>query len=85
MSAHEVPQATPLDPSDILTSAELAERLKVNPCWVYNKLRRGENCLPAIFLGRYLRFSWSAVSQWLQRQQRVTRARKSRRRNAVTR
>jgi hypothetical protein len=52
--------ATVLLPADILTVAELAERLKVQSSWVYEN-QRSEKPVPALHCGRYLRFSWSAV------------------------
>jgi len=60
---------SPFDPSQILTLAELAERWKVSQRWVYEKSRRRcQNPLPAIRIGRYLRFNWLEVSVWLHRQ-----------------
>src|SRR5467141_1232205 len=59
----------PVDPSQILTLTELAERLKVSERWVYEKSRRRcQNPLPVIRIGRYLRFNWLEVSVWLHRQ-----------------
>jgi predicted DNA-binding transcriptional regulator AlpA len=59
-----------LNPADILTVPELAARLKVRPTWVYEHLReRGENPLPTIRVGKYLRFSWPVVCAWLQSRQ----------------
>lgn len=68
-----VPISQPrLDPSDILTPAELAARLKVSKSWVFEQTRgrakvRNENPLPCIRLGKYLRFSWVQVSEWMLR------------------
>ena len=57
---------SPIDPSQILTLKELAERLKVSERWVYEKSRRRcQNPLPTIRIGRYLRFLWTDVSSWL--------------------
>ena len=57
---------SPIDPSLILTLEELAARLKVSERWCYEKTRsRCQNPLPAIRIGRYLRFNWLAVSAWL--------------------
>jgi excisionase family DNA binding protein len=54
-------------PADILTPDELAARLKVSRSWVYEKMRsRSENPLPVFRIGKYVRFSWVAVSGWLQ-------------------
>lgn len=61
----------PIDPSQILTLAELAERLKVSERWVYEKTRRRTpNPLPTIRIGRYLRFNWISVSAWLNEQEK---------------
>lgn len=66
-----VESPSPVDPSQILTLAELAERLKVSERWVYEKSRRRcLNPLPCIRIGRYLRFDWSSVSSWLRQQER---------------
>ncbi|HXT74372.1 MAG TPA: helix-turn-helix domain-containing protein [Candidatus Angelobacter sp.] len=58
-----------LDPKDILTPEELAEKLKVGISWVYEKSRaRGKHNgvpLPCLRLGRYLRFSWPDVVEWM--------------------
>jgi excisionase family DNA binding protein len=68
-SAVEAPSVLPIDPSQILTFSEIAERLKVSDRWVYEKTRaRCQNPLPTIRIGRYLRFHWLDVSAWLQRQ-----------------
>jgi excisionase family DNA binding protein len=64
----ETPTSTTLvDSRNILTPAQLAERLQVSPSWVRQKTRsRCPNPLPHYKIGRYLRFDWSAVSAWLQ-------------------
>jgi excisionase family DNA binding protein len=70
---------TILNPSDILTPDELAARLKVRRTWVYDQMRhRSRNSLPAIKLGRYLRFNWPSVCEWMQAQS-VANERKKRR------
>lgn len=60
----------PLDPSDLLTPEQLAARLQVPKSWVYEQTKRratvrNENPMPCIRLGKYLRFSWIEVSNWL--------------------
>ena len=56
---------------ELLTVAELAQWLKVPPSWIYERTRRrGEERLPYIKLGRYLRFEAAAVKVYLDRQRR---------------
>lgn len=59
-----------LEPSDILTPKQLAERLQVPKSWVFEQTRqrakvRNDKPLPCIRLGKYLRFSWVAVCEWM--------------------
>jgi hypothetical protein len=59
-----------IDPADLLTPEELAARLKVSKSWVFEQTRqrasvRNKTPLPCIRMGKYLRFSWAQVSQWL--------------------
>ena len=58
--------STTLNPEDILTPDELAARLKVRRTWVYEQTRaRNRNPLPRLRTGRYLRFDWKKVVEWL--------------------
>jgi excisionase family DNA binding protein len=60
-----------LDPNDILTPAELAVRLKVPETWIYEKTRgRCLDPLPCMRIGRYIRFNWTAVVEWLKKGER---------------
>jgi hypothetical protein len=68
-------QTARLEPSDLLTPEELADRLKVSPSWVFEQTRarskvRNKNPLPCIRLGKYLRFSWLAVCAWMSQNNR---------------
>jgi excisionase family DNA binding protein len=66
---NSVERAVPIDPSHILTLAEISARLKVSERWVYEKTRhRCRNPLPSIRIGRFLRFHWLDVSAWLRQQ-----------------
>ncbi len=50
-----------------LTVSEVAAVLKVPVSWVYERTRRsGSDRIPHIKLGKYLRFRWAAVRQWLE-------------------
>jgi hypothetical protein len=59
-----------LNPGDILTPQQLADRLQVPKSWIFEQTRqrskvRNMRPLPCLRLGKYLRFSWVAVSEWL--------------------
>jgi hypothetical protein len=60
-----------LNHNETLTPEQLAERLKVGVNWVYEKCRgRGQHnrtALPVLRGGRYLRFYWPDVCEWLRR------------------
>jgi hypothetical protein len=58
------------DPADLLTPAQLAERLQVSASWIFEQTRkrarvRNGNPLPCIRLGKYIRFSWVKVCEWM--------------------
>jgi hypothetical protein len=58
-----------LSPVDILTPEQLADRLQVAVSWVYEKTREGGKHggkpLPVLRVGRYLRFSWPDIVEWM--------------------
>jgi len=55
-----------LAPENILTPEELADRLKVPRTWVFEKTRsRCQNPIPHFRIGRYIRFDWTRVVEWL--------------------
>lgn len=59
--------------NEILTPAQVAERLQVKTTWVYEQTRhradvRNYDPFLHIKMGRYLRFDWQDVLQWLERQ-----------------
>ena len=56
---------TRLEPGDILTPQELAQRLKVRVRFLYEVAARENNPLPCLHCGRYLRFCWPDVCAWL--------------------
>lgn len=57
-----------LEPERILTPQELAARLKVPVSWIYEKTRsRSRDPLPVIRLGRYMRFDWPDIVDWIER------------------
>ena len=53
---------------EIITAAELAKRLQVPESWIRSRVRSRTPIaeqLPHIALGRYIRFDWGAVMDWL--------------------
>jgi excisionase family DNA binding protein len=60
------PQSNTFSPADLLTPAELAERLKVPQSWVYEQMRPSHHSsMPVLRAGRHLRFSWTAICAWM--------------------
>ena len=54
---------------DLLTTDELAEVLKVPKSWVYEKTRdKGNDSIPRVRVGKYVRFNIHDVLEWLKRQ-----------------
>jgi excisionase family DNA binding protein len=52
---------------ELLTVPEVAAALKVPVSWVYERTRRsGTDQIPHFKLGKYLRFRWSTVREWLE-------------------
>jgi len=55
---------------ELLTISELAEKLKVTKSWLYAQSRiKGENSIPKLRVGKYIRFDESEVLQWLKEKQ----------------
>ncbi len=59
---------------ELLTPQELAARLKVKVSWVYEQSRsragiRNPTPLPYRKVGKYLRFAWSEIVEWLDKLQ----------------
>jgi excisionase family DNA binding protein len=64
--------AVPISPDDVLTLAEVADRLKQPPSTIYSLTRsRSVRRLPHMRCGKRLLFSWSQVSEWLRASQAV--------------
>ena len=52
----------------LLTASEVAERLSVPESWVRAETRAGR--IPHLALGRYKRYEWEAVADWLEDQRK---------------
>jgi excisionase family DNA binding protein len=60
------------DIDELMTVKEIAAQLKVPVSWVYQRTRRrGNERIPHLKLGKYLRFSASEVTTWLQQLRQI--------------
>ena len=50
-----------MNPSELITAKELAKRLKVQVSWVYRRTRLGQEAIPHVRMGKYVRFDWEEV------------------------
>ena len=58
-----------MENNNFLTIEELANRLKVRKSWLYSRTREtGPGTMPKLRLGKYLRFDYQAVMDWLRKQ-----------------
>lgn len=58
--------------NDVMTVSEVADYLRLNPQTVYRKAKAGE--LPALRIGRAIRFHRAELEQWLRSSTTVTSA-----------
>lgn len=55
----------------LVTINEMAEILKVKPSWLYFRtMQTGEDAIPFIRVGKYIRFNADDVMQWIRKQNR---------------
>lgn len=47
--------------SELITAKELAKRLNVQVSWVYRRTRLGQEAIPHVKMGKYVRFDWEEV------------------------
>lgn len=56
----------------LLEVEELSQILKVPKSWIYSQTRQiGPGTIPLIKVGKYLRFEFEAVLQWLKEQNKM--------------
>ena len=61
-----------MEHNDFLTIDELADRLKVQKSWIYSRTREtGPGTMPKLKVGKYLRFDYEVVMDWLKKQNEV--------------
>ena len=49
---------------ELITVKELARRLNVSPSWIYRRTRLGQEAIPHVKIGKYVRFDWNAVLEF---------------------
>ena len=55
---------------NLLSVDELAESLNVHKSWIYSRTREsGTDAMPRIKIGKYYRFIFDDVMDWLKKQQ----------------
>ena len=54
-----------MNSSELITAKELAKRLKVQVSWVYRRTRLGQEAIPHVKMGKYVRFDWQEVLEFL--------------------
>ncbi len=59
-----------MNQNDVMTVSEVADYLRLNPQTVYRKAKAGE--LPALRIGRAIRFHRAELEQWLRSSMTVT-------------
>ena len=50
-----------MSPSELITAKELAKRLNVPVSWIYRRTRLGQEAIPHVKMGKYVRFDWEEV------------------------
>ena len=46
---------------ELITAKELAKRLNVQVGWIYRRTRLGQEAIPHVKMGKYVRFDWEEV------------------------
>jgi len=53
-----------MSPSELITAKELAKRLNVQASWIYRRTRLGQEAIPHVKMGKYVRFDWVEVLEF---------------------
>lgn len=53
-----------MNPNELIMAKELAKRLKVEVSWVYRRTRLGQEAIPHVRMGKYVRFDWEEVMEF---------------------
>lgn len=55
-----------MNAGELITVQELAKRLSVPVSWVYQRTRLGQEAIPHVKMGKYVRFNWQEVLEFLE-------------------
>jgi len=55
-----------MNTSELITVQELAKRLNVPVSWIYQRTRLGQQAIPHVKVGKYVRFNWQEVVRFLE-------------------
>jgi excisionase family DNA binding protein len=61
---------------ELITVKELAEKLKVQVSWIYQRTRLGQEAIPFVKMGKYLRFNLTEVIKFYKENPQLTGCRK---------
>ena len=50
--------------NELIKVTELAKRLNVPVSWIYRRTRLGQEAIPHVKMGKYVRFDWEEVSEF---------------------
>ena len=50
--------------NELITVTELAKRLNVPVSWIYRRTRLGQEAIPHVKMGKYVRFNWEEVVEF---------------------
>ena len=53
-----------MSPSELITAKELAKKLNVQVSWIYRRTRLGQEAIPHVKMGKYVRFDWEEVVEF---------------------
>lgn len=53
-----------MNSNELITVTELAKRLNVPVSWIYRRTRLGQDAIPHVRVGKYVRFDWGVVVEF---------------------
>ena len=53
-----------MNSNELITVKELANRLNIPVSWTYQRTRLGQDAIPHVKVGKYVRFDWDEVVEF---------------------